>query len=205
TNLKLSYSTKRCFSCFTTFIKINVYIEKSIYMCGEEIEIKIDVSNMTKFTMFIKAKLIQKVDYFINKGFFGYGKEIYSCVTEKFLGKINPMITVFDKKLNNVMIPVVPPTLIQINNMIEVVYSLRVYIYSDSIVIKQFDFPIHISATDFNITNSHLSITYDFSIYKVEGGGYVHPLHQNSNIYDGQSSNNKCLYSPVYMNCKPKL
>ncbi|XP_050700191.1 arrestin domain-containing protein 2-like [Eriocheir sinensis] len=193
-----------CLCCKRGPVSLRTQLERSAYVCGESIKLKADIDNQSDEEIRLKLKLVQYVEYFIDRGVLGVTKDLQHPVLE-YTG--DPVAAgtrwKFDSS-QSLVVPVMPPTLIDVCRLLQIYYVLKVNIeMSKSGEDLHMHFPITIATVPFRIPNSSQqpNITYSVCCDHVEGGMYTGPEFQLGQVYDGGCDNNPesvLLYRPVY-------
>ncbi|XP_013414135.1 arrestin domain-containing protein 3 [Lingula anatina] len=198
--------TTCCFCCNKGPVVLKATLDRSGYCCGENIKLKAEVQNGSGNKVWLMVRLIQYVEYFINKGVLGLSKEIHHRVWE-YKSDLVPAhhTTKFDDINTKLQVPVMPPTLIDVCKVIQIYYILRVSLGRDKAGEDlEIDFPMTIATVPFRIPNAPMpELKYEHGVDTAEGGMYISPEFQLGQVYDGtESGDETVLYRPVYA-CVP--
>ncbi|ROT60734.1 Arrestin domain-containing protein 3 [Penaeus vannamei] len=193
-----------CLCCKRGPVSLRTQLERTAYVCGESIKLKADIDNQSEEEIKLKLKLVQYVEYFIDRGVLGVTKDIQHPVLE-YTGDPVPAGTrwKFDSS-HSLVVPVMPPTLVGVCRLMQIYYVLKVNIQmSRSGEDLHMHFPITIATVPFRIPNSthQPNITYSVCCDHVEGGLYIGPEFQLGQVYDGgvdKNAESVLLYRPVY-------
>ncbi|GIY57283.1 arrestin_C domain-containing protein [Caerostris darwini] len=79
-----------CLCCRRGVVSVRSNLERSAYCCGESIRLKADIDNQSDEVLRIKLKLVQYVEFFIDRGVLGMTKEVNHTVLEYRGDPINP-------------------------------------------------------------------------------------------------------------------
>ncbi|MFH4979173.1 hypothetical protein AB6A40_005882 [Gnathostoma spinigerum] len=195
--------------CRRGALAIRVTLERSAYLCGENIRLKAVVENRQEITVCVRAKLTQHIEYFIDKGVLGESKAISCTVLDHRSPSIAPNSRgKYDSALDQpIRLPVVPPTMIGVCRLIQIYYVLRINLEdekgSESLAME---LPLTVATLPYRIPNAAPPVVdYDFCSEHVEGGRYISPEFRLGQVYDGQGFENEdevdddvILYRPVY-------
>ncbi|KAK3849066.1 hypothetical protein Pcinc_044164 [Petrolisthes cinctipes] len=198
-----------CLCCKRGPVSLRTQLERTAYVCGESIKLKADIDNQSEEEIRLRLKLVQYVEYFIDRGVLGVSKDVQHPVLE-YTGDPVAVGTrwKFDSS-QSLVVPVMPPTLIGVCRLLQIYYVLKVNIVmSKSGEDLHMHFPITVATVPFRIPNSthQPNITYSQCCDHVEGGQYIGPEFQLGQVYDGGlecSPESVLLYRPVYA-CIPK-
>ncbi|XP_043223686.1 arrestin domain-containing protein 2-like [Amphibalanus amphitrite] len=200
--------TSCCFCCKRGPVSLRTQLERSAYVCGESIKMKADIDNQGEEAVRLKIRLVQYVEYFIDRGVLGVTKDLQNTALE-YLGDWVPPLTrsKFDSA-SSLVVPVMPPTLVGVCRLMQIYYVLKVNLELErSGDDLHMHFPITIATVPFRIPNSNQqpSIHYEVGCDHVEGGAYIGPEFQLGQVYDGSIdlSDAVVLYRPVYVCVKP--
>ncbi|XP_022257211.1 uncharacterized protein LOC106472987 [Limulus polyphemus] len=195
-----------CLCCKRGVVSLRSALERSAYCCGESIRLKADIDNQSEEVVRLKLKLVQYVEFFIDRGVLGINKETNHTVLEYRGDPIEPQTRSRFDSTNSLVVPVMPPTLIGICRLLQMYYVLKVWVeFEKSGDELHMNFPITIATCPFRIPNSNQQpqIEYDVSCEHVEGGMYIGPEFQLGQVYDGtlgiEDGNTVVLYRPVYV------
>ncbi|XP_076052796.1 arrestin domain-containing protein 2-like [Oratosquilla oratoria] len=195
-----------CLCCRRGPVALRTQLERTAYVCGESIKLKADIDNQSEEEIRLRLKLMQYVEYFLDRGVLGVSKDEQHAVLE-YTGDPVPAGTrwKFDST-QSLVVPVMPPTLVGVCRLIQIYYVLKVNIVlSRSGEDLHMHFPITIATVPFRIPNSQHppNIIYSPCCDHVEGGMYIGPEFQLGQVYDGmpdQPGNEPVvLYRPVYV------
>ncbi|KAK3089881.1 hypothetical protein FSP39_007300 [Pinctada imbricata] len=197
-----------CFCCTKGPVTLEAVLERSAYCCGENIRLRSQVQNGSDQQVWITCKLVQNVEFFINKGVLGLCKEVCHRVWEYQGDNVPAHHT---EKIDNLQqylqVPVMPPTLsTDVCSVIQIYYTLKVCLSMEkSGDALELQFPLTIATTPFRIPNAPYPILqYDAAVCYVEGGMYVSSEFQLGQVYmgDEEDTDDIILYRPVYV-CVP--
>uniref|UniRef100_A0A1I7XQ40 Arrestin_C domain-containing protein n=1 Tax=Heterorhabditis bacteriophora TaxID=37862 RepID=A0A1I7XQ40_HETBA len=199
--------TTCCWCCQRGALAFRIILDRTAYVCGENIRVRAQVENRQPSQQVICIKLTQHIEYFIEKGVLGENKSL-SCTV--FEHKSPPIAANSEGKYDStteqsIRLPVVPPTLIGVCRLIQLYYVLRVYLEdekgNESLPL---DFPFTVATVPYRIPNAASPpIEYEFCSSHVEGGKYVSPEFRLGQVYDGEGEDISkeeeiVLYRPVY-------
>ncbi|XP_041356658.1 uncharacterized protein LOC121373908 isoform X2 [Gigantopelta aegis] len=201
----------RCCLCFGTGpLALKGTLERSAYCSGESVKLKVEVNNGTNEEVWVVCKMIQYVEYFINRGVLGLSKELRHTVMQIETPQIEPNTTMtFDDLQDQMQVPVMPPSLVEVCGLVQIYYALRVSLESEnSGETLEIEMPVTIATVPFRIpSNSIPAIQYDVAADYVEGGMYTSSEFQLGQVYMGDDqdpeTDKEILYKPVYI-CVPQ-
>ncbi|ETN74243.1 arrestin domain protein, partial [Necator americanus] len=199
--------TTCCWCCRRGALALRVVLDRTAYVCGENIRVRAQVENRQSTQQLISIKLIQHVEFFIDKGVLGESKAVTCVVFDHKSPSITPNSQgKYDSTLEQpIRLPVVPPTLIGICRLLQIYYILRICLVDEKgNESLHLEFPLTVATVPYRIPNApQPPIEYDFCANHVEGGKYVSPEFRLGQVYDGEI-NEECreeeivLYRPVY-------
>ncbi|KAK2187124.1 hypothetical protein NP493_177g00000 [Ridgeia piscesae] len=201
-------SEQCCLCCVVGPVNIEATLERSAYCCGEKVKLKYEIQNGGEENAWVICRLIQNVEYHINKGVLGLTKETQHEVWEARGQAVRPHTTEsFHDFYKNLQVPVMPATLVDVCKVIDIYYILRVSLGLEKSGERLgMEFPIDIGTMPFRIPNSPApTIRYEMAVDYVEGGLYISPEFQLGQVYDGTAEHSRediILYRPVYV-CVP--
>uniref|UniRef100_A0A0R3S451 Arrestin_C domain-containing protein n=1 Tax=Elaeophora elaphi TaxID=1147741 RepID=A0A0R3S451_9BILA len=119
-------------------LALRVIMDRTAYLCGENVRILAHVENRQDGIVWIAMRLTQHVEYFVEKNA-GENKQIACVVLETKTLPVQPYTQgKFDTaQLQSFVLPVVPPTLVGVCRLLQIFYV-------------------------FQVTNSHVSIQLSF-------------------------------------------
>ncbi|CAG2165136.1 unnamed protein product [Oppiella nova] len=186
--------------------RVDVGEKETAYCCGESIRLKADIDNQSEENVRLKLKLVQYVEFFIERGVLGLSKEVNHTVLEYRGDPILPSQKYRFESSNSFVVPVMPPTLVGICRLLQIYYVLKVWVELEkSGDDLHMNFPLTIATCPFRIPNSNQQpiIEYDVCCDHVEGGLYMGPEFQLGQVYDGtmgmENGETVVLYRPVYV------
>ncbi|XP_064606638.1 LOW QUALITY PROTEIN: arrestin domain-containing protein 3-like [Liolophura sinensis] len=197
-----------CLCCAKGPVTVQTTLARSAYCCGENIKLKAEVQNGSDQSVWLIFRLMQYVEYFINKGVLGLTKELSHKVWEYQGETVSPHTTVdFDDLQEHLQVPVMPPTLLDVCSLINIYYVLKVSLGMEkSGEDLEIDHPITVATVPFRIPNSPSpELHYECAADNVEGGIYISPEFQFGQVYMGDNNDDvdeTVLYRPVYV-CVP--
>ncbi|KAK0069753.1 arrestin domain-containing protein 3 [Biomphalaria pfeifferi] len=182
-------------------------LERSSYVCGEHILLKAEVQNGGNSEAWVLCKLIQYVEFFINKGVLGLSKEVRHTVLEVESEKVPPHETAnLDELMAKLVIPIIPPTMVEVCGVIQIFYTLKIYLETSKGKgdIAEISMPITIGTVPCLAANNTMpEIHYEVAASNVEGGIYISPEFQLGQVYMGDEvdpeTDQTILYRPVYV------
>ncbi|GAB1599219.1 hypothetical protein Ahia01_000199100 [Argonauta hians] len=198
---------KSCFCCGTGPLVLNATLDRSVYCCGENIQLKAEIQNNSNENVWLVCTFIQYGEFFINKGIvstqcrdvsyqvFQIESQVVAPSTVTTLNNLSPQLQV----------PSMPPTMINVCSCVELFYSLKVFLHMEkSGDIFHIEFPITIGTVPFHVPNSPPPpITYQKAVSHVEGGNYVSSKFLLGGVYTGcitdLTHEQMVLYQPVYV------
>uniref|UniRef100_A0AAR5PSR8 Arrestin C-terminal-like domain-containing protein n=1 Tax=Dendroctonus ponderosae TaxID=77166 RepID=A0AAR5PSR8_DENPD len=194
-----------CWCCKRGTVSLKSVLERSAYVCKESIKLKVTIDNQGEEDVWLRIRLEQICEYFIDRGVLGVSKEQKNLVLEY---KGNPVKA--QKKIkwdsgNVLVIPVVPTTLVNICRLIQIYYVLTVSLdTAKETDLVSVNMPLTIATVPFRIPNSGLNktIKYEPASTHVEGGQYLAPDFLLGQVYDGNEHYLRepiVLYKPVYV------
>ncbi|XP_042908083.1 arrestin domain-containing protein 2 [Parasteatoda tepidariorum] len=201
-----------CLCCRRGVVSVRANLERSAYCCGESIRLKADIDNQSEEVLRIKLKLVQYVEFFIDRGVLGNTKEANHTVLEYRGDPISPNTRSKFDSSSSLVVPVMPPTLIGVCRLLQIYYVLKVWVELEkSGDDLHMNFPITIATCPFRIPNSNQQpkIEYEMCCDHVEGGMYIGPEFLLGQVYDGtlgcpEEGETVVLYRPVYVCVKTK-
>ncbi|KAL4236706.1 hypothetical protein ACF0H5_005090 [Mactra antiquata] len=197
-----------CFCCVRGLVRIQASLERSAYCCGENIRVKAEIQNGDDEPVYLLCKFVQYVEYYMNKGVLGIMKSVSHAVWEYQTEPVRPNHNQkFDKLLEDLQVPVVPPTLIDICGLTQIHYMLKLFVVGEnSGEMMHVQFPITIGTVPFRIPSMPPpQMLYEVAVEYVEGGKYVSSEFQLGQVYMGDEfpdHDEVILYRPVY-SCVP--
>ncbi|GAV03900.1 hypothetical protein RvY_14266-2 [Ramazzottius varieornatus] len=217
-----------CFCCRRGPISLNCTLPRTAYCCGESLQLHCDVNNQSNESAQLRIQLYQYVEYFIDRGPLGVGKDIHHLILQHVGSDIEPdsdvrfssspvtssvIPTDTKEKTSKLIIPVCPPTLIGMCRLIQIYYVLKVcVVMKNSGEDLHMEFPITIGTKPPRDRSLGVAppVSYDVAADYVEGGMYISPEFQVGQVYDGSyvtpegGSDDIILYRPVYVNVDPQ-
>ncbi|CAJ0606654.1 unnamed protein product [Cylicocyclus nassatus] len=199
--------TTCCWCCRRGALALRVVLDRTAYVCGENVRIRAQVENRQSTPQAILMRLIQHVEFFIDKGVLGESKSVTCLVFEHKSPTIPPNSQgKYDSTLEQpIRLPVVPPTLIGVCRLVQIYYILQVCLVDEkNNECLHLEFPITVATVPYRIPNApQPPIDYDFCANHVEGGKYVSPEFRLGQVYDGEINEEGreeevVLYRPVY-------
>ncbi|CAL1542949.1 unnamed protein product, partial [Lymnaea stagnalis] len=104
-------------------------LERTSYVCGEQIVLKADVQNGSDSEVWVLCKVIQYVEFFINKGVLGLSKEVRHTVFEAESEKVPPHDSSrLDELMPKLVLPIMPPTMVEVCGLVQIYYTLKLYL-----------------------------------------------------------------------------
>ncbi|GAB1610691.1 uncharacterized protein LOC115223663 [Argonauta hians] len=198
-----------CFCCGSGPLVLKATLDRSAYCCGENIRLKAEIHNNSDENVWLVCRFTQYVQFFINKGVLGLNKDTSHKVFEVESQVVAPgSVTKVDDLSPQLQVPVMPPTMINVCQNIEIFYSLKVFLHMEkSGDTLHIEFPITIGTVPFRIPNSPSpEVRYENAVSHVEGGIYISSEFQFGGVYMGdeedQTTEEVVLYRPVYV-CVP--
>ncbi|RZF38361.1 hypothetical protein LSTR_LSTR009256 [Laodelphax striatellus] len=199
--------TTCCLCCEKGHVVLRTQLERSAYVCGESIKLKASVDNQGEEEVRLKVKLLQHVEYFIDRGVLGVTKELQHLVLEYQGDSVKPNTRTKWDSAQSLVVPVMPPSLIGICRLLQIYYVLKVNLeFEKSGDDLHMHFPITVATVPFRIPNSSQQpvIHYEVACDHVEGGLYIGPEFLLGQVYDGSCSTQEMretvvLYRPVYV------
>ncbi|XP_054161539.1 arrestin domain-containing protein 3-like [Oppia nitens] len=195
-----------CLCCQRGVVSLKTLVERTAYCCGESIRLKADIDNQSEENVRLKLKLVQYVEFYIERGVLGLNKEVNHTVLEYRGDCIQPFQKWRFESSNSFVVPVMPPTLVGICRLLQIYYVLKVWVEMEkSGDDLHMNFPLTIATCPFRIPNSNQQpiIDYDVCCDHVEGGLYIGPEFQLGQVYDGSlgmdNGETVVLYRPVYV------
>ncbi|CAG5133075.1 unnamed protein product [Candidula unifasciata] len=182
-------------------------LDRSSFVCGEHIKLKVEVQNGSDSEVWVLCKLIQYVEFFINKGVLGLSKEVRHTVLEAESEKVPPHETSqLDELMDRLVLPIMPPTTVDVCGLVQIYYTLKLYLETSKSKgeAAEINFPITIATVPFRINNGSMpEIHYESAAPNVEGGMYISPEFQLGQVYMGDEvdpeTDQTILYHPVYV------
>lgn len=199
--------TTCCLCCERGPVTLHTQLDRSAYVCGESIRLRANIDNQGEETVRLKVKLLQYVEYFIDRRVFGVTKELQHVVLEYKGDIVKPNTrTKWDSK-QSLIVPTMPPTVVGVCKIMQIYYVLKVNLELEkSGEDLLMHFPITIATVPFRVPNSDQQpkITYEVASEHVEGGLYIGPEFLLGEVYDGSNPHQEkgetvVLYRPVYV------
>ncbi|CAI5443636.1 unnamed protein product [Caenorhabditis angaria] len=198
-----------CWCCQRGALALRVILERTAYVCGENVRIRAQIENRQISAQSLVIRLQQHVEIFVEKGLLGETKMMSAVVFEHK----SPAVAAnsqgkYDSTLEQpIRLPVVPPTLVGVCRLIQIYYILRVCMEDEKgNECLHMDFPLTVATLPYRIPNCpQPPVDYDFCSNHVEGGKYVSPEFRLGQVYDGENSGEIgkeeeiVLYRPVYV------
>ncbi|XP_046669540.1 arrestin domain-containing protein 3-like [Homalodisca vitripennis] len=197
--------TTCCLCCEKGPVVLRTQLERSAYVCGESIKLRANVDNQGEEEVRLKVKLIQYVEYFIDRGVLGVTKEVQHLVLEYRGDSVKPNTRHKWDSAQSLVVPVMPPSLVGICRLLQIYYVLKVNLeFEKSGDDLHMHYPITVATVPFRIPNStQPTIHYDVACEHVEGGMYIGPEFLLGQVYDGSNAQEMretvVLYRPVYV------
>lgn len=201
--------TTCCLCCERGPVALRTQLERSAYVCGESIRLKADIDNQSEEEVRLQLKLMQYVEYFIDRGVLGVTKEVQHAVLEYSGEPVRAHTRSKWDSAQSLVVPVMPPTLVGVCRLLQIYYVLKVHLtFEKSGDDLHMHFPLTIANVPFRIPNAQHppSIHYEVAADYVEGGMYIGPEFQLGQVYDGglDTTDPILLYRPVYVCVGPK-
>ncbi|RUS88856.1 hypothetical protein EGW08_003401 [Elysia chlorotica] len=182
-------------------------LDRTSFVCGEHISLKAEVQNGSDAEVWITCKIVQYVEFFINKGVLGLSKEVRHTVLEVCSDKVPAHDSSrLDELAGRLVVPVTPPTMVEVCGLVQIYYTLKLYMETskgkgDS---AEINFPITIATVPYRLPNSPSpDIHYEVAAPNTEGGMYISPEFQLGQVYMGDEvdpeTDQTILYRPVYV------
>ncbi|XP_045160241.2 arrestin domain-containing protein 3-like [Mercenaria mercenaria] len=197
-----------CLCCVRGLVRIQATLERSAYCSGEHIRVKTEIQNGNDEPVYLLCKFIQYVEYYMDKGVLGIMKSLSHTVWEYQTETVRSNhVQKQDKLQDDLQVPVVPPTLIDVCGLIQIHYMLKLYVVGEnSGQMMHVQFPITIGTVPFRIPSMPSpQMMYEVAADYVEGGKYISSEFQLGQVYMGdefQDHDEVILYRPVY-SCVP--
>nr|CAD7604225.1 unnamed protein product [Timema genevievae] len=198
--------TTCCLCCEKGPVVLMTQLERSAYVCGESVKLRANIDNQGEEVVKLKVKLIQYVEYFIDRGVLGVNKELQHLILEYRGDAIRPNSRSKWDSAQSLVVPVMPPTLVGVCRLLQIYYVLKVNLeFEKSGDDLQMHFPITIATVPFRIPNSNQQpvVHYEVACEHVEGGLYIGPEFLLGQVYDGsnhqETRETVVLYRPVYV------
>ncbi|XP_046752700.1 arrestin domain-containing protein 3-like [Diprion similis] len=194
-----------CFCCTRNPVELSAQLERSAYVCGESIKLRAAMDNRGLEKAWLKVKLTQYVEFFIDRGVLGASREQQKMVLEYKGDPVQPGSAMKWDSAKTMVLPVCPPTLLGVCRLIQIYYVLKVSVeFEKAGEDLQMHFPITVATVPFRIPNSvhHPQIKYEVAAEHVEGGCYIGPEFLLGQVYDGSDVTQPSalvLYRPVYV------
>ncbi|CAG2113773.1 unnamed protein product, partial [Medioppia subpectinata] len=122
--LPCSFEAKPC--TVRGVVSLKTLMERTAYCCGESIRLKADIDNQSEENVRLKLKLVQYVEFFIERGVLGLSKEVNHTVLEYRGDPILPSQKSRFESSNSFVVPIMPPTLVGICRLLQIYYVLKV-------------------------------------------------------------------------------
>ncbi|EJW86403.1 hypothetical protein WUBG_02685 [Wuchereria bancrofti] len=193
--------------CKRGALALRVIMDRTAYLCGENVRILAHVENRQDGIVWIVMRLIQHVEYFMGKNV-GESKQIDCVVLENKTLPVEPYAQgKFDTaQLQSFVLPVVPPTLIGVCRLLQIFYVFQACI-EDEKVIKRYRWNFHLQLLHCHSLKATMPtpmLDYDTCCPHAEGGRYISPEFQIGHIPDGENleqsiDDHTVLYRPLYV------
>ncbi|KAL1117249.1 hypothetical protein AAG570_004575, partial [Ranatra chinensis] len=201
--------TTCCLCCKRGPVVLRTQLERSAYVCGESVRLKANIENQGEEEVRLIVRLMQYIEYFIDRGVLGVTKEVQHVVLEYKGDSIKPnSISKWDSS-NLLVVPVTPPSLLGVCRLLQIYYVLKVNLeFEKSGDDLHMHFPITVATVPFRIPNSQQQPVVHYSVANdnVEGGMYIGPEFLLGQVYDGtypggapENREPVVLYRPVYV------
>ncbi|KAH7970509.1 hypothetical protein HPB49_008500 [Dermacentor silvarum] len=115
-----------CLCCQRGVVSLRSALERSAYCCGESLRLKADIDNQSEEEVRLKLKLVQHVEFFIDRGVLGVNKEATHTVLEYRGDQIHPHTRHKFDSSNSLVVPVMPPTVVGVCRLLQMYYVLKV-------------------------------------------------------------------------------
>lgn len=197
-----------CFCCSQGPVALEAVLERSAYCAGENIKLRAEIQNGSDQDVWLVCKLVQHVEFFINKGVLGLCKEASHKVWQYRGDTVRAHATEkFDDLQQYLQLPVVPPSMVDVCSLVQIYYTLKVcLVMEESGEVLDLHFPVTVATTPYRIPNAPYPILqYDHCVPNVEGGMYVSSEFQLGQVYmgDGEEETDEViLFRPLYV-CVP--
>ncbi|VDL82151.1 unnamed protein product, partial [Nippostrongylus brasiliensis] len=149
--------TTCCWCCRRGALALRVALDRTAYVCGENIRVRAQVENRQSSQQVISVRLLQHVEFFIDKGVLGESKMLTCIVFDHRSPTITPNSQgKYDSTLEQpIRLPVVPPTLIGVCRLIQIYYVLSICLVdekgNESLHIE---FPLTVATVPYRIPNA---------------------------------------------------
>ncbi|VBB31316.1 unnamed protein product [Acanthocheilonema viteae] len=137
--------------CKRGALALRVIMDRTAYLCGENVRILAHVENRQDGIVWIVMRLTQHVEYFVEKNA-GENKQIDCVVLENKTLPVQPYTQgKFDTaQLQSFILPVVPPTLIGVCRLLQIFYTFQAYVEDEKgNQALQMEFPLTIATLPF--------------------------------------------------------
>ncbi|XP_063230472.1 arrestin domain-containing protein 2-like isoform X2 [Bacillus rossius redtenbacheri] len=198
--------TTCCLCCEKGPVVLRTQLERSAYVCGESIKLRASVDNQGQEEVRLKVRLLQYVEYFIDRGVLGVNKEAQHLVLEYKGDPVGPNTRSKWDSSQSLVVPVMPPTLVGVCRLLQIYYVLKVNLeFEKAGDDLHMHFPITVATVPFRIPNSNQQpvVHYEVACEHVEGGLYIGPEFLLGQVYDGsnhqETRETVVLYRPVYV------
>ncbi|KAF6030613.1 hypothetical protein EB796_011074 [Bugula neritina] len=189
-------------ACSHGSLSFEVALEKTAFCCGENVPMRLEITNGVSLKVWPFIQLIQRVDYCVDKTGFGIRRDATHTVWE-YKGPPVPKHSTL--KLENLsqalQIPVMPPTT-STCEIIRIEYKLKV-----SLLTIKWGEPLHLTipilVTPYYQQDENIRTLLKPAEQSVIGGNYTSPELQTGAVYDGtEEARETTVYQPVYV-CVP--
>ncbi|XP_046356978.1 uncharacterized protein LOC124135614 [Haliotis rufescens] len=184
-------------------------LERTAYCCGENVKLKVEIQNGCDEEVWLVCRMMQYVEYFINRGVLGLSKELRHTVMQVESPHIEPHTTTsLDDLWHQLQVPIMPPTMVDVCGLVQIYYTLRLCLRMEkSGDALEVEMPVTIATVPFRIPSNPIpEIQYDVAADYVEGGMYISSEFQLGQVYMGDDEDSdtdkEILYRPVYV-CVP--
>lgn len=199
-----------CLCCKKGPITLRSTLQRSAYCAGERLLLNSDVDNGGTEAVRLCVRLMQHIEYFIDRGVLGVTKYMAHEIGG-FKSDLVPSgeKKSFDELLTSLVVPVTPPTLIGIARLIQIYYVVKICLeFPNNVEDLHMDFPVTVATVPLRqgSTANPTRISYEPAADNVEGGMYTSPEFQVGQVYDGTmgSGEDVILYRPIYVKlCSP--
>ncbi|CAH0549088.1 unnamed protein product [Brassicogethes aeneus] len=194
-----------CWCCKRGTIKLRCVMERTAYVCKESLKLKATIDNQGEDEVWLRVKLEQCCEFFIDRGVLGVSKDIKHLVFEYRGSSVKPHTRSKWDSSNSLVLPPMPTSLVGICRLVQIYYLLTISLDSAKETdVVNVSYPITIGNVPFRIPNSNQNpvIKYEPACNHVEGGQYIGPEFLLGQVYDGNEHHLRepiVLYKPVYV------
>jgi len=115
-----------CLCCARGAVSLRTQLERTAYCSGESLKLRAAVDNQGEESVRLKVRLVQHVEYFIDRGMLGVSKDVQHPVLE-FVGEaVAPRSSAQWDSGDRLRLPTMPPSLVGVCRLLQIYYVLKV-------------------------------------------------------------------------------